>query len=211
MEEALEQEKNNNAAELANLEKQITLAQNKRPDLRNRLEDCERKINALSDKEKQGNEKLIKKRKKWTQIKLAVEHLNDFIEKFEELSAEENKGQKITKNKFKTTVHEKPPANKKSDKVVEKNPEVISLSSIVTMLKNIKKKTMYWKSLYGDSVKSFNGDDLFNVIKKNQETTKQNTQSPKKKALDAGSSAKDNIAAGPTDASIRYTKTITQN
>ena len=62
--------------------KDILMEQNKMHEIRNRLEKLEKDINARSEKEKQGNEELIGRQKKWTQIYGAIDHLKGFIDNF---------------------------------------------------------------------------------------------------------------------------------
>ena len=205
MDQKLEQEKINSIKKLEDLEKEILLEQNKRPDVRNRLEEYEKKINYQSEKEKQGNQNLIKELKEWTQIKLAVDHLYDFINRFAEVDVEDSKGFKGT-TKFQATVR-LDQAKQKGEKQPDINDEILELRSRITKLKKIKKQSLYWQSLYGGELSKFDPTLLYNEIRlRKQGQSQPNAASPKKKAELTSTTGKEN-----TDLTKKITTTITIN
>ncbi len=203
MERKLEQEKVGSITQMEDLEKEILLEQNKRPEVRRKLEGYEREINTQSDKEKHGNEVLIGEYKEWTQIRLAIDYLNDFVSKFDQLSGEEAKAGK-TSLKFQ---EEQKPAEKKGDKAIRQAEEVAELEARVKKLKTIRKQTIYWKRVYGDDVPSFNPNSLYDKLKDKRRgtITQQGVLSPKKKAeVTVTTAGKENTIQ--TDASRMITK-----
>eukprot|EP00826_Nyctotherus_ovalis_P008800 TRINITY_DN1228_c0_g1_i8.p1 TRINITY_DN1228_c0_g1~~TRINITY_DN1228_c0_g1_i8.p1 ORF type:complete len:433 (-),score=182.01 TRINITY_DN1228_c0_g1_i8:81-1379(-) len=177
LDKKIEQERTSSINKLEDLEKEILLEQNKRPDIRKRLEDYEKKINTLSDKEKHGHENLIRKHKKWTQIRLAIDHLVDFIDHFTEVTTGEDGRPKPMGPKFQVTL-------KDTQEEMTANQEIEELHRQVAKLKKIKKQAAYWYNIYGQDMAAFNSNALYDEIKAKKKPLAALTQSsisPKKK------------------------------
>jgi len=174
----IEQERTSSMKKLEDLEKEILLEQNKRPDIRKRLEDYEKKIIILGDKEKHGNENLIRRHKKWIQIRLAIDHLVDFIDRFTEVTTGDDGKPKAKGPKFQMPILD-------TKEEMAANHDIEELHRQVAKLKKIKKKVAYWYNIYGQDMATFNVNSLYNEIKTKKKPLAAQTQSsisPKKKA-----------------------------
>ena len=179
LDKKLEQEKIASITKIEDLEKEILLEQNKRPDIRKRLEGYEREINFRSDREKQSNENLIKKHKESTQVRLAIDHLCDFMAKFSEITIPgDSKGTKPGTIKFQGTIQGQ---EKKKDKSEVTSEEIKELENQVMKLKKIKKQALFWNQLYRGDMSAFNQELLYEEIKDKKKQLGTQMQSPTKK------------------------------
>ena len=181
LDKKIEQEKISSINKIEDLDKEILLEQNKRPDIRRRLEEYERKINILSDKEKHGNENLIKKHKKWIQMRLAIDHLIDFVDKFTEVSTAEDVKQ--------SKVIAKPSIQQEEN--INTDTEAENLENQIVKLKKIKKQATYWYNVYGTDLSGFNPNYLYDEIKAKKKGTLAQCSSPSKKKVEGGSTTKE--------------------
>ena len=188
LDKKIERKRIKSIKKLDDLDKDILLEQNKRPGIRKNLEQYEREINMLSDKEKHGNENLIKKHKKWTQIRLAIDHLIDFIDHFTEVSTGDGSKPKPMGPKFQVTVKEQ----QEEKKDVTTNKEIEELNKQIVKLEKIKKQAEYWYNIYQKDMASFNPNLLYDEIKqkKSLNTQGQSSTSPKKR-VEGGQTGKD--------------------
>jgi len=208
LDKKLEQEKLSSDQILEDLKEKILLEQNKRPGIMRQLEAYEKEINLRSDKEKQSNESLIRKHKEYTQIRLAIDHLYDFICRFRDITASEDpKLGKTGANKFHAPVQQQQEKGGR-DKAIEESDEILELKDQITKLKFIEKESQYWQELYGNEAGAFKKEQLYEEIKAKKKPITDKLQSPKKKSeAMGGGQTKETFNAGVTNSDV--TKKLT--
>eukprot|EP00826_Nyctotherus_ovalis_P022865 TRINITY_DN17652_c0_g1_i4.p1 TRINITY_DN17652_c0_g1~~TRINITY_DN17652_c0_g1_i4.p1 ORF type:complete len:104 (+),score=29.57 TRINITY_DN17652_c0_g1_i4:64-375(+) len=78
------------------------------------------------------------------------------------------------------------------DEGVGANKETESLSNQIAKLKKIKKQSAYWCNIYGDDLRGFNPNYLYDVIKaKKKDNNPGQYSSPSKKKVEGGSTTKE--------------------